>query len=88
MTSLNNAFDFDSTIIDHLSKPTYSPTCIFCLNTETICLLPDGSFRQCLKCRKQFKSNIIPNTLKVPQFLNNILQNNPQHNYQLQHNKK
>lgn len=57
---LNNAFT-----IHHVNKGTYSgklnysPNCIFCLNTKSINLLPDGSFRKCEKCFKHFKATIL-----------------------------
>jgi len=59
-TSVNNAFDFTSTITPHQVLSTYSSTCIYCSSNETRALMQDGSFRQCLKCRKNFKATISP----------------------------
>jgi hypothetical protein len=59
-TSVNNAFDFTSTITPQQVLSTYSPTCIYCSSNETRALMQDGSFRQCLKCRKIFKATIKP----------------------------
>jgi len=58
-TPVNNAFDFNSTIKPQLILSSYLPTCIYCNNTESVALLNDGSFRQCLRCRKHFKAQII-----------------------------
>ena len=57
-TFLNDAFNFDTTI-QYKSPIIYSSICIFCKNNDSVALIQDGSFRQCLKCRKQFKSEII-----------------------------
>lgn len=38
----------------------YSPTCIFCMCNNSIALMNDGgAFRQCIKCRKNFKAKVI-----------------------------
>jgi hypothetical protein len=39
----------------------YSPICIYCHNPSSKSLMngDGGSFRQCDRCRKQFKANII-----------------------------
>jgi predicted lactoylglutathione lyase len=63
-TDLQKAYQFNtfSQYINNnglLSK--FSPSCIFCPSNDTIILLNDGSFRQCNKCKKQFKSKIIIN---------------------------
>jgi len=34
----------------------FSPQCIFCSSIETISLVNDGCFRQCTRCKKQFKA--------------------------------
>jgi hypothetical protein len=57
-TSVNNAFDFTSTIKPQHVLSKYSQTCIFCGRNETNPLMQDGSFRQCLNCRKNFKATI------------------------------
>jgi hypothetical protein len=53
-TNLDDAFNFDSPI--KYSAPKYSTQCIWCNHEETIALLKDGSYRQCVKCRKQFSA--------------------------------
>lgn len=58
-TPVNNAFDFNSTIKPSQVLSSYSKTCIYCRNTESLALLTDGSFRRCLNCRKHFKAQII-----------------------------
>ena len=61
-TDLQRAYQFDtfsSYINNNGLLPKFSPSCIFCSSTDTIILLNDGSFRQCNKCKKQFKSMII-----------------------------
>lgn len=54
--------------IHHINSNTYSgtikysPTCIYCQNPSSNPLIPNqdgGSFRQCLRCRKNFKATII-----------------------------
>ena len=40
-------------------KTNFSPCCIFCSCMESKSLTNDGSFRQCNRCNKQFKSLII-----------------------------
>ena len=52
--------------IHHINSNTYggtvsySPICIYCKNPTSISLMNDGgSFRQCDKCRKNFKANVI-----------------------------
>ena len=55
MTPINNAFTYSTTIVTHQLLPIYSSVCIFCNNQDSIALLQDGSFRQCAKCRKQFR---------------------------------
>jgi len=59
-TSVNNAFDFTSTITPHQVLSRHSPICIYCSSNETRALMQDGSFRQCLSCRKNFKAMIKP----------------------------
>jgi len=63
-TDLQIAYKFDtfsSYINSNGLLPKFSPNCIFCSSTDTRVLLNDGSFRQCNKCKKQFKSKIIIN---------------------------
>jgi hypothetical protein len=59
-TSVNNAFDFTSTITPQQILSKHSPTCIYCSSNETTALMQDGSFRQCLICRRNFKATIMP----------------------------
>jgi hypothetical protein len=49
-------------------QPKFSITCIYCTNSNTKGINQEGTFRQCLNCRKQFQC--------VPQAANN-LQNIP-----------
>lgn len=58
-TPINNAFDFNSTIKPIHVLSSYSKTCIYCSNNESLALITDGSFRQCARCRKHFKAQII-----------------------------
>lgn len=60
-TPVNSAFDFNSTIkpIQVLSS-SFNTTCIYCKNNESRSLIQDGSFRQCLQCRKHFKAQLNP----------------------------
>lgn len=54
--------------INHINPNTYSgtikysPVCIYCKNPTSKSLMHNvdgGSFRQCDKCRKNFKANIL-----------------------------
>jgi len=41
---------------------SYNPICIYCTNTKSKPLIPfadGGSFRQCVRCKKNFRANII-----------------------------
>lgn len=65
-TPINNAFD-----TSHVNNTTYggkivySPQCIFCGNPKSTQLMNDGgSFRQCEKCRKNFRAQILTNTVQ------------------------
>lgn len=60
-TTINDAYHFESfsTYINNkglLCK--FSPICIFCSGSESIDLVGDGSFRQCNRCKKQFKARL------------------------------
>lgn len=56
---LNDAFDYDTTISSSQFKPLrFSSVCIFCNSPFSNVLMADGSFRQCLKCKKTFKSKL------------------------------
>ena len=56
----------DAYKIHHVNTNTYSeaikysPTCIYCKNITSIPLMNDGgSFRQCGRCKKNFKATIL-----------------------------
>lgn len=60
-TSLDQAFNINSnTYGGHI---IYSPICIYCKNNQSISLFPKssdgGSFRQCTRCKKNFRANVI-----------------------------
>jgi hypothetical protein len=58
-TPLNDAYQFN-TFSQYINngglKARFSPKCIFCPSTDSTALTNDGSFRQCNRCKKQFKS--------------------------------
>ena len=58
-TPLNDAFNFTSTIKPNQMRASYTQVCIYCSNPTSTALLADGSFRQCLRCKKNFMSQII-----------------------------
>jgi len=62
-TPINDAYKFNSFssyINDGRLKSKFSPICIFCSSTNSTPLTNDGgSFRQCNKCKKHFKSTLI-----------------------------
>ncbi len=42
----------------------YSPVCIYCRNPTSTSLMNDGgSFRQCNKCRKNFRATVLNNAI-------------------------
>jgi len=56
----------DAYKIHHVNHNTYNgsikynPTCIYCKNGHSISLMNDGgSFRQCAKCKKNFRASIV-----------------------------
>jgi hypothetical protein len=60
-TSVNDAYN-----IHHVNNNTYNGKiiydikCIFCSNLDSKSLMNDGgSFRNCNKCKKNFKANIL-----------------------------
>jgi len=59
-TSLNDAYKFTtfSDFIQKKSSVNFSPICIFCSYNISSPLTNDGSFRQCSKCKKQFKASL------------------------------
>ena len=63
-TPIDSAYKFQSfsTYINNNGlQSRFSPRCIFCPSTESISLISDGSFRQCNRCKKQFKPILIRN---------------------------
>jgi hypothetical protein len=57
-TPVQQAFDYTSTIKSlqiEIQPNKISPICIYCSYPDSIALLPDGSFRQCVKCKKNFR---------------------------------
>jgi hypothetical protein len=61
-TPLNVAYQFQSfsNYINNNGLQThFSPKCVFCLSTNTIALLSEGSFRKCNVCKKQFKARLV-----------------------------
>ena len=61
-TPLKEAYNFNSFseyIRNGNLKSNFSPKCIFCSSNNSTSLINDGSFRQCNKCKKQFKAFIL-----------------------------
>ena len=65
-TPVDNAF-----ATSHVSNNTYrgkivySPQCIFCGNPSSVQLMNDGgSFRQCQRCKKNFRAKILTETVQ------------------------
>lgn len=58
---LNTAYQFQTfcPFLNNGLQSNFSPRCIFCTSLETISLVSDGSFRQCSRCKKQFKALFI-----------------------------
>jgi len=55
--SLDAAFDYDTRISASQFKLLhFSKVCIFCNSSSTQALMKDGSFCQCLSCKKSFKA--------------------------------
>jgi hypothetical protein len=58
-TPLGDAYRF-STFSQYINngglQSRFSSKCIFCPSTESTALITDGSFRQCKRCKKQFKA--------------------------------
>ena len=64
--SLDEAFDYNTTIAGSQFKPLcFSPVCIFCNSPFSNALMADGSYRQCLKCKKTFKATVVVEEKKV-----------------------
>ena len=63
-TPINDAYQFQSFssyINGNGLQTRFSPKCIFCSSMESIPLTNDGAFRQCGKCKKQFKALLFKN---------------------------
>lgn len=65
-TPIDNAFS-----TQHVNNRTYggkivySPQCVFCGNETSIALMNDGgSFRQCQRCRKNFRAKVLTETVQ------------------------
>ena len=60
-TTISDAYHFES-FSEYINnkglQSKFSPICIFCSSNESISLINDGSFRQCKKCKKQFKAKL------------------------------
>ena len=64
-TPINDAYQFNS-FCQYINggglQTGFSPKCIFCTSNESIPLSNDGgSFRQCNRCKKQFKAILLRN---------------------------
>ena len=60
-TPIDDAYHFNSFshyITNGGLQTRFSPICIFCSSKESTALITDGSFRQCNRCKKQFKSRL------------------------------
>ena len=60
-TPLGDAYQF-STFSQYINngglQTSFSPKCVFCPSIDSIALINDGSFRQCNRCKKQFKARL------------------------------
>jgi len=60
-TTINDAYRFES-FSDYINnnglQTKFSPVCIFCSEKESLSLISDGSFRQCKRCKKQFRARL------------------------------
>jgi hypothetical protein len=60
-TPLGDAYRF-STFSQYINngglQTRFSPKCVFCPSIDSIALINDGSFRQCNRCKKQFKARL------------------------------
>ena len=61
-TPISDAYQF-STFSQYIANggltTRFSPICIFCSSKDSISLINDGSFKQCNRCKKQFKARIM-----------------------------
>lgn len=69
-TNINEAYQFNSfsNFVNNVNnvKTIFSPICIFCSSKDSISLTNDGSFRQCNRCKKQFRAFILNNHVQTP----------------------
>ena len=60
-TNINDAYRFQS-FSDYINnnglQTKFSPVCIFCSEKESLSLISDGSFRECKRCKKQFRARL------------------------------
>ena len=60
-TPLTYAYQF-STFSQYINngglQTRFSPKCVFCPSIDSTALINDGSFRQCNRCKKQFKAKL------------------------------
>lgn len=70
-TSLEESFNYNSSIQSSQLQAKFSITCIFCTSANTRGLNQEGSFRQCQNCRKQFQSQVQPlnNIYNIPSLI-------------------
>jgi hypothetical protein len=58
---INDAYKFNTFseyIVNGGLNTRFSPVCIFCSSKDSTSLIADGSFKQCNRCKKQFKARI------------------------------
>lgn len=65
-TSLEDAYKIHHTNQNvYKQEIKYSPTCIYCSNSASKQLMNDGgSFRQCERCKKNFRANVLCEPVK------------------------
>ena len=60
-TPLGDAYQFN-TFSQYINngglRTRFSPKCVFCPSADSTPLINDGSFRQCNRCKKQFKAKL------------------------------
>jgi hypothetical protein len=58
---INDAYKFN-TFSEYISNgglnTQFSHICIFCSSKDSTSLISDGSFKQCNRCKKQFKARL------------------------------
>ena len=60
--NINDAYQFNTFsqyIVNGGLNTRFSPICIFCSSKESVSLTSDGSFKQCNRCKKQFKARLV-----------------------------